>query len=112
MQKGEAYPIYLVKRHLLLLCSSKYDISPLQILVFVTPCLPPCSVSLREKLRLEPESGVSAKYLLASLESDPERLTKDDQVCRDSRSFLVRRLANVPESVQRLNVHFRFAAIS
>eukprot|EP00904_Undaria_pinnatifida_P002699 jgi/Undpi1/1242/HiC_scaffold_108.g14156.m1 len=35
---------------------------------------------LRQKLKLEPDSGVSAKYLLASLESDPERLTRDDQL--------------------------------
>lgn len=42
-------------------------------------CSPAC-VSLHEKLRLDPDTGVSAKYLLASLESDPERLTKDDQV--------------------------------
>ena len=92
---GRSIPVFLVRRHLLLLCCSKYDNTPLQTLVFVTLCLPPCSVSLREKLRLEPDSGVSAKYLLASLESDPDRLTKDDQVCRDSRSFLMHRLANV-----------------
>lgn len=38
--------------------------------------------SLKEKLELDPdaEAGVSARYLLASLEADPGRLTKDDQV--------------------------------
>ncbi|CAM9139765.1 unnamed protein product [Scytosiphon promiscuus] len=37
---------------------------------------------LNEKLRLDPDTdaGVSAKYLLASLESDPGRLTVNDQV--------------------------------
>ena len=54
------------------------------IYVLVTPCLSPLPLSLRQKLKLEPDSGVSAKYLLASLESDPERLTRDDQVWRDS----------------------------
>lgn len=48
----------------------------------VSPCT---SFSLREKLRLDPDTGVSAKYLLASLESAPDRLTKDDQVGRTAR---------------------------
>lgn len=37
-------------------------------------------VSLHEKLRLDPNGGVTTKYLLASLESQPDRLTEEDQV--------------------------------
>lgn len=42
----------------------------------------PLRRSLREKLKLDPDAGVSTKYMLASLESDPQRLTKEDQVQR------------------------------
>lgn len=64
--------------------------------MLVTPRLSPSSISFREKLRLDPGSGVSTKYLLASLESDPERLTKNDQVWPEGRPSL----SNVCQSAE------------
>lgn len=42
--------------------------------------LPAGGNSLHEHIRLDPDARISSKYLLASLESDSDRLTKEDQV--------------------------------